>query len=351
MSDGAVVAVSEYGFDFSSFVKIYKLDVQSSEWVQQGRDIKASYPSQAVGIGISLSSDGLVLAIGDSAELPIQIYKFNENHEWVQFGYDISLPSPGYFILPKLSASGRTLTLTAMSSSYQKLTYIFVSDELSQLWIQSPMNLPLLKPPMHSAIQSILPYIAASADLWTIGFQSGYSIKAYRLIVQSTGSTITCSNNEILFNCTIKPDQFPEDIEWILQTRNQIISGARLRPVVCSKEVNYKQCIPRRKEYYLFYIGDCYGDGICCEWGQGHFVLNWDNMKVLDSFEFKYIKSLCLSNDNSRLSLFSIIFDIYPKRITWSLLNSNFEKEMQGTGTDLLEERVFFQCLPRNECL
>ncbi len=350
-SNGLVVAISHFTFTDPSFVKVFILDAQSGEWMQKGKDIKEVGPGQHLGIGISLSADGSILALGGRDEYPIRVYKLNESDEWSQFGYDISIPSPNIYILPVLSASGLTLGLSSLSDDDQIMSYIFLYDWVSQLWVQSPSRLPLVKGSSHSTAALYVPYLVASADLRTVGLQSDRSLKLYHLTVQSSDSTGLCNNNQITFNFTIKPDQFPEDIEWLLQTKDEIITAGRLASTVDSKEVNYKRCIPTTsKEYFLFYVLDMYGDGICCEWGEGHFVLEWNNTKVMDSVEFEQHKIICLSNDDSKVSLLTIFFDIYPKHIVWSLLNSNFEKELYGSGSDVSEEQAFTQCIPKNEC-
>ena len=104
-------------------------------------------------------------------------------------------------------------------------------------------------------------FIDSSADLRTIDFQSGYSIITYHLIIQSTNSIRSCYDNEITFNFTIKPDQFPVDIECRLQTKNDIIIGGRLPLILANREVNYKRCIPRTNSYVAFFIYDLYGNG------------------------------------------------------------------------------------------
>ena len=89
-----------------------------------------------------MASVGSIVALGGSDDFPIRVYKLDENHEWLQFGCDISIPSARHYILPTISASGLTLALPSISASNQIMTRMFVYDEVSELWIQSPMSLP-----------------------------------------------------------------------------------------------------------------------------------------------------------------------------------------------------------------
>ena len=167
-----------------------------------------SGPAQFIGNRISMSSDGSIITFAGSVTYPARVHKLIENQEWIQFGHDISLSSARYYILPILSASGRTLALASISTPnqiYQVMTHIYINDEVSQLWMQSLVSLPLVNSSAHSADKDVYPYLAALVDLLTIGFQSGNSIKAYCL-VQSTNSMRPCYNKELTFNFTIKPD-------------------------------------------------------------------------------------------------------------------------------------------------
>ena len=89
-----------------------------------------------------MASVGSIVALGGSDDFPIQVYKLDENHEWLQFDCNISIPSARHYILPNISASGLTLALPRIAASNQIMIRMFVYDEVSELWIQSPMSLP-----------------------------------------------------------------------------------------------------------------------------------------------------------------------------------------------------------------
>jgi hypothetical protein len=96
--DGKILAVGiPYNHDFSfgsSSVKVYE-NVNDS-WVQMGNDISKDAPYNIFGFSVNLSADGSVLAVGsrynNSSELSIlsnvSVYR-NNNNSWEQFGTEI----------------------------------------------------------------------------------------------------------------------------------------------------------------------------------------------------------------------------------------------------------------------
>ena len=89
--DGTIAAVGAPGNNEDSFVRVYKY--QNNTWEQLGNDIVNESILEKVGSSVSLSSNGLTVAIGavdggDLDEGVIRIYKFIDNN-WVKQGDDI----------------------------------------------------------------------------------------------------------------------------------------------------------------------------------------------------------------------------------------------------------------------
>ena len=67
-SDGTIVAIGAYGNDGSAkdagHVRIYDWDNSNSSWIQRGNDIDGEAADDNSGRSVSLSSDGLTVAIG-----------------------------------------------------------------------------------------------------------------------------------------------------------------------------------------------------------------------------------------------------------------------------------------------
>ena len=87
-SDGTIVAIGALGNDSNGVdaghVRIYRND--SGAWVQIGEDIHGKDASDRFGSSISLSSDGLVLAVG--SDEGVRVYQ-SISGSWAQIGEDV----------------------------------------------------------------------------------------------------------------------------------------------------------------------------------------------------------------------------------------------------------------------
>ena len=101
-SDGTIVAIGAYTNDGNGsnagHVRIYKWN--GSSWVQRGDDIDGGADSDNVGISVSLSSDGTIVAIGasqisnDNGPGYVRVYEW-DGSTWVQRGSDIEGEAAG----------------------------------------------------------------------------------------------------------------------------------------------------------------------------------------------------------------------------------------------------------------
>lgn len=97
-SDGSIVAIGAPENDgngsYSGHVRIFKN--VSGSWTQIGTDIDGEHAGDRSGLTVSLSSDGTILAIGNRAHLSyVRLYK-NVVGNWVKLG-DIGKYTSGYF--------------------------------------------------------------------------------------------------------------------------------------------------------------------------------------------------------------------------------------------------------------
>jgi hypothetical protein len=123
-SEGNVVAVGAIGNDgnggdnsSSGQVKIY--ENQNGNWTQIGQDINGGNILENLGVGLSLSSNGAILAIGGPGNNTngvfsgqVKVYE-NQNGNWIQIGQDITgEESDNLGSSINLSSSGAILALT-----------------------------------------------------------------------------------------------------------------------------------------------------------------------------------------------------------------------------------------------
>jgi hypothetical protein len=125
-SDGLIVAIgariNNGGGVNRGHVRVYKYN--GSSWIQEGFDIDGEADSDGFGWSVSLSSDGLTLAIGGYTNDGggnnaghVQIYEFNGTN-WVQKGLDIEGEAPEDFCgsSVSLSSNGQTVAIGAQGN-------------------------------------------------------------------------------------------------------------------------------------------------------------------------------------------------------------------------------------------
>ena len=117
-ADGTVVAIGAYGND-SGHVRVYRLD--NDTWVQIGQDIDGEAANDRSGTSVSLSADGLVVAIGaynndgnGNNSGHVRVYTL-DNGTWVRTGQDIDGEAGSDYsgISVSLSADGTIVAITA----------------------------------------------------------------------------------------------------------------------------------------------------------------------------------------------------------------------------------------------
>ncbi len=147
-SDGSIVAIgafmnSDNGF-FAGHARIFQN--QNGVWTQIGQDIDGEFPNDLFGGRLSLSADGLTVAIGangndgnGSGSGHVRIYQY-ENEIWSQIGPDIDgeATEDGSGISVSLSSNGSLVAIGAGgndgngSNSGHVRIYQFLNEE----WLQ-----------------------------------------------------------------------------------------------------------------------------------------------------------------------------------------------------------------------
>lgn len=148
-SDGSIVAIGANSNDGngmdSGHVRVYEnLD---DVWIQIGQDIDGEFSDDRSGIGLSLSSDGNIVAIGansnddngmDSGH--VRIYQ-NQGGNWVQIGGDIDGEASKDFSgnALSLSSNGNIVAIGATHNDFGDLSntgHIRVFENIEGTWTQ-----------------------------------------------------------------------------------------------------------------------------------------------------------------------------------------------------------------------
>ena len=150
-ADGLSVAIGAPGNDgnggTSGHTRIYRYDEMSSQWEQFGSDIGGEAVNDSSGSSVSLSADGRTVAIGATGNRNgaghTRIFQQNDlTNKWEQFGSDIDGEAAGDYSggSVSLSADGLSVAIGAArndgNGSRSGHTRIYRYNELSLQWEQ-----------------------------------------------------------------------------------------------------------------------------------------------------------------------------------------------------------------------
>jgi hypothetical protein len=133
--------------DSSGHVRVYAYNGTSSSWGQRGADIDGEVSNDFSGCSVSLSADGSIVAIGainnDSNGTNsghVRVYAWNSvSLSWVQRGAEINGEVPGdqSGFSVSLSANGLVLAIGALvNSSYRGHVRVYAWNSVSLTWIK-----------------------------------------------------------------------------------------------------------------------------------------------------------------------------------------------------------------------
>jgi hypothetical protein len=99
----------------------------------------------------------------------------------------------------------------------------------------------------------------------------------FLLFSLGNNSFAQCLSNQGLVNIAITPDNYPAESTWKLFANNiQIANGTTNDTTIC---VDTSACI-------RFEMHDSYGDGMCCNYGQGSYTVLWNGTQVATGGQF-----------------------------------------------------------------
>uniref|UniRef100_A0A7S4VT91 non-specific serine/threonine protein kinase n=1 Tax=Ditylum brightwellii TaxID=49249 RepID=A0A7S4VT91_9STRA len=100
-----------------------------------------------------------------------------------------------------------------------------------------------------------------------------------------------CSDGFSLIRIFLTPDDFEEEMRWMLSnSRGAIIYGFDYSPITAAEDYGWESCVPE-DDCYSFTIEDDWGDGICCSHGEGSYSLWYDDVKVASGGDFEFSES------------------------------------------------------------
>ena len=121
----------------------------------------------------------------------------------------------------------------------------------------------------------------------------GYLLK--REITQSIGSLAisNCNSGESEILITINTDDYPTETSWFLMDQ---YGGGWTNVPLTSADANsvltWSLCVPDT-HCYTFTMLDSYGDGICCNWGNGSYNVSYNGVNVANGSSFSFSQEHC----------------------------------------------------------
>jgi len=164
---------------------------------------------------------------------------------------------------------------------------------------------------------------------------------------------LSCEDNQVPFNFTMKPDNFPRDNLWYVISKAMFFGSTQAIEIDANSEPITKSACLEKNTTYTFHIMDTYGDGVCCEWGYGDFALYWNHQKVLQSNSSSFKKqTLCLSQPQTlNFSILNLELYSYSSDIEWDIVNSKSISLLRHRGSRAIRDFNFGICLEMNECV
>ena len=391
-SDGERVAI---GADYNdgSFtsdaknghVRVFQFDTIRDDWTQMGKDIDGEAAGDFSGSALSLSSDGNIVAIGaksnDGNGLDaghVRVYRFDGNkNTWIQLGNDIDGESSKdrFGGSVSLSSNGQIVAIGARSNSgsYKEAGHarVYQYIERTNMWHQIGYDLDGIaqedffgRAVSLSSEGHILAVGSPKHD--QITGQSFGHVRAFEFFPLNLTSSpdegdLQCINGQSPFRLHFTMDKFHEDLSWGLyneQGRQIILEKFKelKQEITTGHSLTRRECVPETGAISLL-IDDVYGDGVCCNWGNGSFAVFWEGNKINDSKGFEKLRTMCLppKEENVVFSL-DLTLDDTPAHTYWILYDSTKQNEtMRSPGNYLgyahFQEIKSAVCMPRNHCL
>ena len=93
-------------------------------------------------------------------------------------------------------------------------------------------------------------------------------------------------------------DMYPQDESWDITQDGVVVASSPQVAADATQDVQ-ELCLPAGD--YVFTIYDLYGDGMCCQWGEGNYVVSTnDNEIIADGAEFGPSESTAFTLPTSR---------------------------------------------------
>ena len=331
--------------NYAGHVSSYQYLISSNSWIQLGETLRGYNTYDLLGNSVSISSDGSIIAMSGIASASVKAFQYSpRSKSWKQLGRDIQGTGPSGVAKVALSSNGGVLVVSFVDHFSVYLYDRFIDDWLIQ---------------NHSSekFQNVFFLsIAVSADAVTVAAMNKTSMDVSEIASSTMIYRLTksrppkdCRSDEFFFSITVKPDSFPKDITWEIYNQFQNLAIFSISDTDDQGIYFYQQCISNNTTAYTFAIHDSFGDGICCDWGQGSFQVELNRQVILNDDGFKSHSYVCMSS--SYMAILRIHFEktkIEDNELKWSLMSSTNKK----IASDITSYNPYMYglCVRENDC-
>ena len=119
-----------------------------------------------------------------------------------------------------------------------------------------------------------------------------------------TAPPTACPNdNESLLQVDVLTDNYPSETSWTLKnnvctaeewSEEESVLWTNTGTLDSATDYSYSNCVPRGE--YTFTVYDIYGDGFCCGYGQGKYILSYGAFDIKEGGAFAHEESVTIGS-------------------------------------------------------
>eukprot|EP00957_Ditylum_brightwellii_P058840 4461090-Ditylum_brightwellii.AAC.1 len=103
----------------------------------------------------------------------------------------------------------------------------------------------------------------------------------------SSSPTLSCDNDSAMFQLSLTTDDYgKDDTSWsLVDSNSETVFDVDVGTLESNTKYSYEKCLPKNS-CLLFTILDSWGDGICCDSGEGSYSITYDGSEVASGGDF-----------------------------------------------------------------
>ena len=159
-----------------------------------------------------------------------------------------------------------------------------------------------------------------------------HSFEAPTFAPSSSSRPIECLSNEFGYEISITTDNYPEETSFRLLNENNEKIIEQNGSLTKNTDNKFSGCLAAG--CYIFEIEDAWGDGMCCNYGQGDFGVVVNGAVAIQGEKFKrsLSKPFCGCSNGEKYFNLDITPDPFPQETSWELKDSNNNIVLSGAS-------------------